>query len=568
MQETDRLRQIYRSQQERDRESRSLDTLGDTETDVSEIFSAPRVCPVAEQKGFRRGCSIDVTHTDKVTGKSWDLGDARQQNRLWTFSRRRSSKLLVVSFPSTTRSSLNKFPQSSTPSDEKECDVALLQVATKACRIQQKMGKFLILELPTAFSSWSEVELRNLLKTEVVQLHEIDQCECASSPAKHLTNLSHAAVVLARCREGGHRHAQLLCNGTSTLPNNHQALSSAFLDALRVELSELQALSSFEKETHRDEDDLHESEDECHANHWHELTGYPLDPHLVMRVGERELKKLEERAVYERVPRTVAMQDPESKFVGTRWVAVQKGEEVRCRCDAQEFDARYPRTDLFAGTPPLFANRLLVSMAATCRLNQWGLMALDVSCAFLFTECERRLYIELPSADPESKTSEYVRRLRKALYGTREAPQLWNNELRRALGTTGFQSSRLHPRVFNHWRKDVYIVAHMDGLLVAGPPSDLEWVQGEIKKIYEIQGEMLRHGGMVKFLGREIWLAQGGVVCASDPKHAQLLIDVRGLHVTNGTDVPFGPDDRPETDMTKEAMSVNEAKYYDGALPG
>ena len=48
------------------------------------------------------------------------------------------------------------------------------------------------------------------------------------------------------------------------------------------------------------------------------------------------------------------------------------------------------------------------------------------------------------------------------------------------------------------------------------------------------------------------------------PKHAQLFIDVRGLHVANGTDVIFGPDGRPET---KEPMSVNEAKYYDGALP-
>ena len=43
---------------------------GDTEFDVSEIFSAPRVCPLAEQEGFRRSYSIDVMHADKVTGKS------------------------------------------------------------------------------------------------------------------------------------------------------------------------------------------------------------------------------------------------------------------------------------------------------------------------------------------------------------------------------------------------------------------------------------------------------------------------------------------------------------------
>ena len=78
------------------------------------------------------------------------------------------------------------------------------------------------------------------------------------------------------------------------------------------------------------------------------------------------------------------------------------------------------------------------------------------------------------------------------------------------LGRLAFESSRLHPGVFYHRSKDVYVVAHVDDLLVAGPPSELEWVQGEIKKTYEIKGEMLKHGGMVKFLGREIWLTQDG----------------------------------------------------------
>ena len=69
-------------------------------------------------------------------------------------------------------------------------------------------------------------------------------------------------------------------------------------------------------------------------------------------------------------------------------------------------------------------------------------MKLDVSCAFLHTECERRLYIELPSVNPDATTCDYLGRLRKALNGTRDAPQWWNQELRRALRTLGFESSR------------------------------------------------------------------------------------------------------------------------------
>ena len=52
---------------------------------------------------------------------------------------------------------------------------------------------------------------------------------------------------------------------------------------------------------------------------------------------------------------------------------------------------------------------------------------------------------------------------------TPDAPQLGNGELSRALGTLGFGSNRLYPRVFDHRSKDVYIVAHVDDLLVTGP---------------------------------------------------------------------------------------------------
>ena len=77
---------------------------------------------------------------------------------------------------------------------------------------------------------------------------------------------------------------------------------------------------------------------------------------------------------------------------------------MRCRFVAQEFAQGDPRDDLFAGTPPLFAARLVVSLAATHREEGWSLMALDISCAFLYAAAERDLYIELPEEDPLAKS--------------------------------------------------------------------------------------------------------------------------------------------------------------------
>ena len=191
---------------------------------------------MAEQKGFRRGYSLDVMHTDDRKELGY-LAGPREQNRLWTLLRRRSSKLLIVSLPPKTRSSLSQFSQCPAPTDENECDVALLQVDTKACRIQQQMGYFFILDLPTMCSRWGDAEVGNLLETDGVQVLEIDPCEYLSSPTRLLTNLSLAAVVLQRCCERGHRHAHLPRHGVAVLASNHRALSLAFLDALRVELS-------------------------------------------------------------------------------------------------------------------------------------------------------------------------------------------------------------------------------------------------------------------------------------------------------------------------------------------
>jgi hypothetical protein len=154
-----------------------------------------------------------------------------------------------------------------------------------------------------------------------------------------------------------------------------------------------------------------------------ELTGKYLDFEKVVQGRLKELQKFADRRVYVHVPRSKAMSDPEGKFVKTRWVQTQKGDEVRCRFVAQEFAHGDPREDLFAGTPPLFAARLLTSRVASAWKKGHTLMVLDVSCAFLYAPIKRRIYIELPEEDPQSSSGDVVGQLEKALYGTRDAPQ-------------------------------------------------------------------------------------------------------------------------------------------------
>ena len=269
--------------------------------------------------------------------------------------------------------------------------------------------------------------------------------------------------------------------------------------------------------------------------------------------------------MYTAVDRQTALADHESNLIRTRWVKSKKGEEVRCLFVAQEIAAGDPRSDLFAGTPPLWAARLLVSMAAMNHHRGWRLIGLDVACAFLYASCERKLFIELPEMDEDAKDGTKIGMLRKALYGTRDAPRLWQKHLKGIMVSLGFCESQLHPCVFWHPVKDIYVLAHVDDLLGVGPEANLRWMQRELEKQLELKGKLLQDGETIQFLGRDIAMRNYGYTWAGDPKHAQLIIQELGLQNANGVAVPVADDERHhglETTDDSRKMGAEEARSY------
>ena len=56
-------------------------------------------------------------------------------------------------------------------------------------------------------------------------------------------------------------------------------------------------------------------------------------------------------------------------------------------------------------------------------------MVIDVKGAFLYGKTKRNVYIWLPSEYPNSQMG-FMGKLDKAMYGTRDAPQVWQDEFR------------------------------------------------------------------------------------------------------------------------------------------
>lgn len=86
----------------------------------------------------------------------------------------------------------------------------------------------------------------------------------------------------------------------------------------------------------------------------------------------------------------------------------------------------------------------------------------------------RRVYIEFPERDDMAKRGNQMGRLVKAMYGTRDAPQMLSVDVRAVTGRLGYRASVLHASVFYHFEKTVSVVMHVDDVLCVGPWEKLE----------------------------------------------------------------------------------------------
>ncbi len=96
--------------------------------------------------------------------------------------------------------------------------------------------------------------------------------------------------------------------------------------------------------------------------------------------------------------------------------------EYRCRLVAKEIN-RGKWEDLLAATPPLEAKRVLFSLFAS--MPETPLDLIDLARAYLRAKARRDAHVELPEEDQQEKMRG---KLKKAMYGTRDAAQNWELE--------------------------------------------------------------------------------------------------------------------------------------------
>ena len=120
------------------------------------------------------------------------------------------------------------------------------------------------------------------------------------------------------------------------------------------------------------------------------------------------------------------------------------------------------------------------------------------------------------------KKDGFVGRLRKAMYGTRAAPQVWQSVVKKTLTNLGFEASIVQPCVYFHRSRDLRIVTHVDDFLCGGPKASLLWLRKQLQNEFELKSQILGDGvgedRAVKFLGRTIRWESHGIEIEGDNK--------------------------------------------------
>jgi hypothetical protein len=134
----------------------------------------------------------------------------------------------------------------------------------------------------------------------------------------------------------------------------------------------------------------------------------------------------------------------------------------------------------------------MLSLAAS-KTKEKGkkIMLMDVKCAFLYGKMKRDLYVELPREDNRRQGGRMIGKLNKAMYGTRDAPLIWQEEVVKVMESLGFKSSTLQPMLFYNREKDLTVLAHVDDFLCVGDDVVLEWLFKEMSKMFEIKKQTI-----------------------------------------------------------------------------
>ncbi|XP_066365624.1 uncharacterized mitochondrial protein AtMg00810-like [Miscanthus floridulus] len=185
--------------------------------------------------------------------------------------------------------------------------------------------------------------------------------------------------------------------------------------------------------------------------------------------------------------------------------------------------------EVFALVARIETMRVLLALAAQ---GGWEVHHMDVKSAFLNRDLTKIVYVKQPPGVVVGN-GDKVLKLRKALYGLRQAPRAWNFKLDKELIALGFVRSKLEHVVYRRSYKSSLLLVgvYVDDLVIYGPNvSDISWFKQEMKKKFS----MSDLGLLSYYLGIEVKQGEDWITL-SQCAYANKILENAGMTNCNST---------------------------------
>ena len=158
----------------------------------------------------------------------------------------------------------------------------------------------------------------------------------------------------------------------------------------------------------------------------------------------------------------------------------------------------------FAPVPKMVTIRVVIDMAAR---KNWELDNMDVDTAFLNADIKEEIYIKQPKGFEEygSNGEELVCKLKKSIYGLKQASRNWNDTIDQWMRSYGFKAANADPCLYVKGSEEhddiLVVVIWVDDLIIAG--SNVK-VVADFKRAISTRFKMKDLGALRWILGMEI----------------------------------------------------------------
>ena len=514
---------------------------------VSEVYSPPRIAPMAASHGLKSGYSLDLT-TGGADGIAYDFDKRSCRAKARRLMREKRPALLVCSPMCTALSNLFKMNRERMGEIKYQQCVAKarrhLKFAIELCEEQMASGNYFLFERPAYASSWLDPEMVKLIKKPSVRTVISSMCRfgmqstfqdgspgLVAKPTRFATNSEYLSQELDVQCEKDHEHAHLMGGRAAAAQVYPPALCKAVVVGIKKQIKEDSRWMEAQEDTKDvmlleidvsddedcpslcddDSDDLevnlNSEVSSCGSDDWEaedDVHGGSLDPEGVKAARKVEMKYVKDRQIYDYSTVDECRRKTGSAPIGTKWVDTNKGDKLRplyrSRLVAMEFRRKRVAT-IFAATPPLEAVRMLMSILASRQPTRLGkgempykLGLFDVSRAHFYADAERKVFIRLPPEDPRAGEPGVCGILRKSMYGCRDAAALWESHYSKVLIKGGFEKGRASPCCFFHRNRGIWVVVHGDDFITVSDEPGMKYMEKILSDSYSIKASVIGPG--------------------------------------------------------------------------